>query len=137
VGSRQVKSVIFILITLFFGALIYLLFRPPLSWLQGVGGWNNVIIDISRLPLPVSNFILYHLSDVLWALALAETIYFIKKNLYLAFWLALILTVLFETMQYFKIVKGTGDIWDIIFVAVSLSIYFMIKKRKYRHEEKV
>jgi glycopeptide antibiotics resistance protein len=80
-------------------------------------------------------FLLYHLSDVMWALALAESVHLITKNITFAVITTFILTVLFEVMQYFRIVKGTGDIWDILFVAVSLSIYFMIMRRRHENEK--
>jgi hypothetical protein len=130
------KSILFIFSALLIGSSVYLLFRPPFTWLPEIGGWNKAVVDLSRLPTPVSDFILYHLSDVMWALALAETVYVVKKNLYLGVFTALGLTILFEVMQYSGIVRGTGDIWDVIFVAISLSIYYLIKKRRYQHEKR-
>jgi len=70
----------------------------------------------------------------MWALALAETVYFLKRSLWLSVIIALAMTILFETAQYFKVVGGTGDIFDVIFVAVSLSIYFLIKKGLHKNE---
>jgi len=122
------KSIFFITVSLFVGALIYLLFRPPLSWVPNIWGWDKAIIDISWLPSFVSGFILFHLSDILWALAFAETIYVIKRSLYLAVSISFISTTTFETLQFVGIVRGTGDIWDVILVTISLSMYFFIKK---------
>jgi steroid 5-alpha reductase family enzyme len=65
----------------------------------------------------------------LWALAFAETVYIIKKNLMLAISIALVSTILYEAAQYFGIVSGTGDIWDVIFVVLALTIYFTYKRR--------
>jgi hypothetical protein len=132
---NKTKSIAFIIATLFIGTMIYLLFRPPLSWLPSIKGWDKAIIDISWLPLPISGFILYHFSDVLWALAFAETLYVIKNNLYIAVLISLVSTAVFETLQYFGVARGTGDIWDFIFVAISLSIYFVIKKGVNKNEK--
>jgi hypothetical protein len=77
--QSKIKSLSFISVSLFFGMLIYFLFRPPLSWMPKISGWDRTIIDLAWVPLPVSAFIKYHLSDILWALALAETVYIIKK----------------------------------------------------------
>jgi glycopeptide antibiotics resistance protein len=78
------------------------------------------------------------LSDVLWALAFAETVYVIKKSVAFCVIASFCLTVAFEMLQYFGIVRGTGDIWDIIFVAIFLSIYYTIKKRgKMNEREKI
>ncbi|MCL2634135.1 MAG: hypothetical protein FWD34_06430 [Oscillospiraceae bacterium] len=135
--KRPVGSFLFMFTALLLGVMIYVLFRPPLSWFPIIGNLDNAIIDLSQLPIFLSDFIKYHLSDILWALALAETVYIIKNNIYFAFFTALILTILFEIMQYIGIVSGTGDVLDVVFVACSLSIYFIIKKRKHRHEKEI
>jgi len=66
---------------------------------------------------------------VVWALAFAETVYVIKDNYLLGAFVAFFATILFESMQFFSIVPGTGDIWDVIFVAISLLGYLLIRKR--------
>jgi len=133
--NNKFKSILFIFISLSLGTLIYVLFRPPLSWFPTIPDWDKAIVDISWLPTPLSSFILYHLSDVMWALALSETIFLIKKNLLFAVVITFVLTVIFESMQYLKLVRGTGDIWDVIFVTISLSIYYFIKKRSLKNEK--
>ena len=133
--NNKFKSILFIFISLSLGTLIYVLFRPPLSWFPTIPDWDKAIVDISWLPTPLSSFILYHLSDVMWALALSETIFLIKKNLLFAVVMAFILTVIFESMQYLKLVRGTGDIWDVIFVTISLLIYYFIRKRSLKNEK--
>jgi hypothetical protein len=111
------------------GSLVYLLFRPPLSWFPKIASWDSAVIELSCLPSFISSFVKFHLSDVVWALALGETVYFIKKNLLLGVVIALASTIIFESMQFLGIIPGTGDIWDIIFVTIALSIYYIIKKR--------
>ena len=122
------KSWIMILLPLFLGTIIYLLFRPPLSWFPNVFGWEKAVIDISGMPAPISVFILYHLSDVLWAISFAEILYAINRNRRSAIAVVIAVTVLLNIAQYFKIVKGTADILDIIYIVISLSIYFIIGK---------
>jgi len=126
--NNKLGSILFITITLSIGVSTYILFRPPLYWFPKIDNWNTAIINISWLPSLLSSFILYHLSDVMWALALTETLYIIKNNLLFAVLITFVLTLLFEVMQYFMIVRGTGDILDIIFVSISLSIYYLIRK---------
>jgi len=126
---KKFKNILIIFILLLIGLLTYVLFRPPLSWLVFINSGNQAIINLSWLPNPISAFILFHLADVLWALALAETVYIIKGNHLFAAFVALASTILFESMQYFNIIPGTGDIWDVIFVAISLFVYVLIKKR--------
>ena len=125
---RSKKSILFILITLTAGVLIYVFLRPPLYWSSTLIVLNHEIVDITWLPPYISMFILYHFADILWALAFAETVYVINGNHMLGIIVAFISTVLFETMQYFDILPGTGDIWDVFFVAISLFIYLVIRK---------
>ena len=134
--KKEYKSILLIYIFLSLGTLIYILFRPPLSWFPSIPDWDKAVVNISFLPSLISSFILYHLSDVMWALALSETIFLIKKNLLLSITTVFILTVMFESLQFLKIVKGTGDIWDVIYVTIFLSIYYFIKKRSWKNEKK-
>ena len=132
---KKIKSIFIILTLLLIGLLIYVLFRAPLSWLAVLNSTNQAIIDLSWLPTPLATFILNHLTGVVWALALAETVYVIKDNYLLGTFIAFASTVLFESMQYFNFIPGTGDIWDVIFVTISLIGYLLIKKRG-RNEKK-
>jgi len=129
------KNWIMILLPLFLGTMIYVLFRPPLSWFPDFFGWEKAVVSLSWIPAPISTFILYHLSDVLWAISFAEMIYTIKRKLYLAFIIVIAVTVLLNLAQHFRIAKGTADILDVIYIVVSLSIYFIIRKRIKKHEK--
>ena len=129
------KSLLFIAITLLIGSSIYILFRPPLSWFPHIYNWNSAFIDLSILPTAVSAFIKYHLSDVLWALAFAETVKLITNNFLLGAIIALVSTVFYETMQYLGYFRGTGDIYDVIFVLMSLIIYLILNKGRKTDEK--
>ncbi|MDR2599662.1 MAG: hypothetical protein LBC73_05245 [Oscillospiraceae bacterium] len=126
--KNYIRSFIFVFAMLFIGMLVYVFLRSSFLWITIFPNHNQPIIDITWLPTPISIFILYHLSDVLWALAFAETVFIIMNNYTLGVVIALVSTVLFETAQYINIIPGTGDIWDIFFVAVALSVYWVIKK---------
>jgi len=136
----KLKSIIFIFASLFIGLLTYILFRPIPQW--------NAMFFFGRLDIesttaiivlshnPISKFIMFHLADILWALALAETIYVIKRNLLLATILPVVFTILIELAQYFDVIFGTGDILDVIFVGISLGVYYLARsgnrgKRKF------
>ena len=135
---RKKKSIMYILVALLIGVLIYVLFRPPLQRSVAFQYRNHAIVDLTWLPTPISIFVLYHLADILWALAFAETVYVIKGSHTLGALIALVSTALFETMQYFGVFAGTGDIWDVIFVAISLFGYWAIKGRRgVRNENKI
>ena len=128
-------SIFFIATALFIGSSVYILFRTPLSWFPDISGWDRAIINLSGVSPQLSAFIKFHLSDVMWALAFAETVYIIKNSLWLGVIVALVATILYEAMQYFGVIRGTGDIWDIFFVAISLAIYFILRKRGIMYEK--
>ena len=119
-----------IVLPLFVGALVYLLFRPPLSLMRNIIAWEDSLISLAVLPDFLSSFVLYHLTDVLWALSFVEAIYIISKNKYLAVIIVAVFTIIFEIGQYYSIIKGTGDIWDVIFVIAMLIIYLIILHQK-------
>jgi len=126
-----------IVLPLFIGALVYLLFRPPLPLIRNIIAWEDSLISLAVLPDFISSFILYHLTDVLWALSFVEAVYFISKNKYLAVIIVTIFTTIFEIGQHYGFIRGTGDIWDVVFVIVMLVIYFIILTiRKERKNEK-
>jgi len=131
------KSWIFVFVTLFFGALIYLLFKPPFSWMPNFFGWNKAIISLSWLPSPISIFIKCHLSDILWALSFAEMIYIFKHNYYYSFFIVLIFTILLNISQYYGITMGTADILDVLFIFGFLVIYIIISKEIKKDEKKI
>ena len=108
------------------GISVYLLFRPPLSWFPYILGWDSVIINLSPLPIFLSDFIKFHLTDILWALSFVEVIYLITKNKYIAITIVIVSTIIFEVGQYFGIISGTGDIRDVICVLIMLVIYAII-----------
>jgi len=134
--KNVIRVILRIILPLFIGAFIYILFRPPLSWFPNVYGWDKAIIDLSSLPSFITSFILYHLTDVLWALSFTETLYLVSKNKYLAITIVFILTVLFELGQHYSIFPGTGDIRDVFFVTILLIIYLIIALRKDNKHEK-
>ena len=126
-----------ILLPLFLGSIVYLLFRPPLPIMQWLFTWDGALINISTLPNFLSSFILFHFTDILWALSFTETIYILSKNKYLAVIIVTVFTIVFELSQYFGVIAGTGDICDVIYVIAMLIIYLIIMtKRKGPKNEK-
>ena len=68
--------------------------------------------DAHVLPMLLQN----HLADGLWAYAFLSCILIIwdrKSNLA---WIVLtiVISILFELFQYWHLVAGTGDIWDVV-----------------------
>ena len=94
------------------------------------------MISLSWLPVPISIFIKYHLSDILWALSFAETVHILKRKYYLSFFIVLAAIALLNILQHFGIAKGTCDVLDVLFTAGSLVIYIVIRKGIEKNEKK-
>jgi hypothetical protein len=73
-------------------------------------------------------FIKDHLPDGLWAYGFLSCILIIWDRIVPSFWLLVIIitSYSFELMQYFKIINGTADWWDIFFYTVFFAIALFI-----------
>lgn len=86
------------------------------------------------------NIIRYYLPDALWAYSLTSCLLIIWDRMINMKWLVLTISLftLFEVMQHFNIIKGTGDIFDIIVYYLSFNIALIsnhiIKFKKHNHE---
>lgn len=99
-----------------------------------LGGYKYIIIlDIGTKGILGSTyFSKYCLTDFLWMFALHNAILLIwsdKPNIIWTIWVFLLGASL-ELMQYYKLINGTFDLWDIIsyLLAIVLSylIYYLI-----------
>jgi hypothetical protein len=72
---------------------------------------------IYRIPAVYKlTFIQNYIPDALWAYALSSTIFIIWNRKINYTWLIILFLffIAFETAQFYKIIVGTGDLWDII-----------------------
>ena len=125
-----------VLLPLVFGSLIYFLFRSeiPFSLYTPL---SKPIINISFLPGPVYNFVMYNATDLLWCFAFVSAL-----DLFFSIWWissvsVFSLTVLFEISQYYGIVRGTGDAIDILCSIFAIAIFLLIKWRRKINEKTV
>ena len=115
------------LFTLTFGGLVYILFRQDtlkmFSWFDSID-LSVVLSKIRFITLPISehlpNWFLYSLPDGLWLFSYLTILLVIwgniisKQNIY---WLLTvpIIAICSEIGQFFKVISGTFDIFDLIF----------------------
>ncbi len=125
--SKERKTFLNILIhcilPITFGISIYAFFR----------GIN--IIDPSKIILPLfqirnSNFFLYSIPDGLWLYSFLSSLTFIWKNntgFHFHFWVltAIILSLLSEFFQFFQLITGTFDFWDLVAYGLATFAFFL------------
>ena len=144
VKATWIQINIHILLPIFVGASIYLLFRKDtllvFSWLDYIGMSDTLFMirdNISFVRKYIPDFILYSLPDGIWVYS--GTIAFIiiwkknKKTVFSVFWtfLPFSCAVVIEILQQFRIVNGTFCSVDIIFYILlfCLALYPHVKRR--------
>ncbi len=119
-----------IIIPLIFGLVIYLLLKPNTYISELIYSLFNIRFDyyISNKGI-IRIFIYNYLCDILWAYALTFTVYYFVNSFTHKYLLTLFITnmfcVLIELLQYFGIVSGTFDIFDILLECVSSALALM------------
>lgn len=122
---------------LLMGALLYALYRQD----TGIGKLFGAFLGFS---LPVnslfSKLCAWFLPDFLWMVSLICALFAVwlpteKGTLFLC-GLALTVGVLWETAQYYGVVSGTGDLWDVLMYGIA-AVFAAIIKRKSKKEKKV
>lgn len=127
----------FSLLFLLLGTLIYCTCRQDVIFLlplQGSELLEAIKIDIHYNGNPLIYFFLFCLPDALWylALLLLQLAFFEKGVLnIILFFLAMALPFLLEALQYFGVILGTADVYDVIFYSLIL-IVFLLWHRKLR-----
>jgi hypothetical protein len=110
------------------GCIIYGLFR------------DVNLIDPEKKFFPIiqssySNLITNCLSDGLWLYSLNATFLLIWKNnsTMLSKWIvtSLALSILLEYLQFYDIINGTFDVYDIFIYIASVLIFFIINKNTF------
>jgi len=111
------------------GCIIYALFR------------DVNLIDPEKKIFPIiksqyNSFITNCLSDGLWLYSLNATFLVIWKNNsreMVSKWIvaSLVLSVLLEYLQYYNIINGTFDVYDIYIYIASVLLFFIINKKTF------
>jgi hypothetical protein len=134
---KKTQFLIFAVVSLLMGFIIYILFRPETyvtKWVVSVIGSE---FSIYVPPAFDNNFIKYYLPDYLWGLSLAcglHLIFLPKRKGSIAIALAVtFIGVLYEIMQYINLIIGTGDVLDVLLYLLAGFTAFLLNFRKERN----
>ena len=139
-GIIQVKWIDYIIsfISLLVGSFIYLIFRPMsllmFKWVDHFGLTEKILsIRVLFNDFDPNNFVIYNLPNGLWVLSISILLIKIwgeTKSKYFKIYMSFlfILVVLPETLQFFKLLDGTFDVFDLVVNLVFFSLPFYCKK---------
>jgi len=114
------------------GAGIYFMFHEPILAFKfaEISQYQIVKLDTKN---PFNYFLVYCLPDALWymSLLLLQTYFLVGKGLLnrLLIIIAIILPFLLEIFQYFEIISGTFDWYDILTYCLTLIFYLLCLKK--------
>ena len=112
---------------LMIGTGIYFIFRTPIRVFEMLGITQYQIV-VLKTQNPFNYFLVYCFSDALWymSLLLLQTYFLIGKGFLNR--LLIILPFLLEVFQYFDIMSGTFDWYDILTYCLTLILFLCLKK---------
>ena len=116
---------------LIIGAGVYFIFRTPIRVFEMLGITQYQIVVLQNQN-PFNYFLVYCFSDALWymSLLLLQTYFLIGKGFLnrLLIIIAIMLPFLLEVFQYFDIMSGTFDWYDILTYCLTLILFLCLKK---------
>jgi len=131
------KIIIFRIISpLLIGVFVYAVIKENPPFNQYIP-WGNPLIDISFLPKFLYDIIMRNLIDALWAFSFVNALDIFIRKPFISASVVLLLTILFEACQYFAIINGTGDIWDVFYSLCALIIYLLFFKGVRKNEKEI
>lgn len=122
--KKRVALTLIAIFSLFIGLIIYLVFRQDtyLHRYFSAEFYSYVYLNVERNW--ITDFIRYYLPDFLWAFAFGAALTAVSYShnrlvLILFSAVSFLIGVLFEFMQFFGIINGTFDYFDILMYAVA------------------
>ncbi|MBQ4639451.1 MAG: hypothetical protein IJB69_02915 [Clostridia bacterium] len=123
-----------IFVPLVVGILLYMLLRPDTFVTKAVWRITGISLvlppEIRLASDGVAQFIRNHLADILWGyslcFALGMVARWVGRHPARALWPALVTDVLMEMTQYWGLISGTFDGWDIVCQAAASLAAFLI-----------
>lgn len=121
------KYLIYALGYILAGTSIYIIFRNDVIFIDWLGYNKIEVINIGNSFL--AKFVLYNLSDALWALSLMS---YLSSQSYRPIRICgLILPIVMECVQLLKVCPGTFDIIDLtIYCIISTGFFIKWKQKK-------
>lgn len=128
----KIRDCLYSLFSIIAGSLNYILFRSNVMFLLPFGFSHNSIIELDTTSV-LGRFILYNLSDALWAMAI---LFFVsgQQQRFIRI-CGLVIPPLMELAQYFLLIPGTFDVIDLtiyLIITISFLIKWEIEKRTQR-----
>ena len=134
--GRSISCVLLVLnslLLLIVGAGVYFYYRLPIFVFQKLNIPQEYRSQVDTQN-PIVYFMIFCLPDALWYMSflLIETIFLplMSSLSKISLIIALCLPFILEFLQYFEIIKGTFDIYDILTYCLTLIIYLLCIKRK-------
>ena len=139
--AKHKKTILYFvaLVSIFIGAILYIVYREN-TYISKVAEYfvdTNALRNL--LPIKENKVILYYLPDFLWAFSLSAWLHIILKpqmigSLLCAFFSG-VYGAAYELLQYYELIKGTGDVVDIILyfsggIVLSILYRFLSLKEK-------
>lgn len=130
--GHRVLVIILAIISLLLGIGIYYFFRTPIIAFAKLH-ITQVEIQTINKDNPIIYFLIYCLPDALWymSLLLVQSLFFEEKG-----WLnrllvgtAISLPFLLEIGQYFELISGTFDWYDILTYCITLLIFTICQRK--------
>lgn len=131
-------SNILIFIPLFFGGIIYILFRTEsllmFKWFRFLNLENHIFSTRKIFKIELPDWFVYNLPDGLWIFSyslLMLSIWNFKLNIHSVFWIFLMpfIAIISEILQFFKIIPGTYDIWDLNFYILGTLLPLILNRK--------
>lgn len=131
----NVKCIVLASLSLLTGCLIYLFFRQGVVAVNWIGNpeWLKSLDAGVKYDGNVPTYLLlYCLPDALWyfSMLILQFQFYDKSVLFCKILLCLTIALPFviEIMQFFKMIRGTFDKFDIVFYLITLLITLKVKK---------
>ena len=134
--TKCTKNVIATVLSLVIGGLLYVILREN-TYIAQVLRYSE-IISLMRQSLKTDEWmwISYYLPDYLWGLALTCSLIALVmptwKGVVLCGFTAVLCGMVWELLQFFHVIRGTGDLWDVImyFSAGITGLFINSKERE-------
>ena len=127
------------IISLFLGGLIYVLYRENTYISNFIEEFINLLYIRSAFKSFECNFIKYYLPDYLWALSLISGLNALtttKRKILKICLFVVLLGFVWEALQFFNILSGTGDISDIFMYLAAATTAVIINFSNNKGEQK-
>lgn len=107
------------------GLFIYVLFKTPLPIFRFFTDRTNPLLSLNGFPDVIKYCITNHFADMLWVYSLSASLYLVTSKALFSGGVAITAVIIFEALQGFDFVAGTGDVFDIIFSLCSVTIFIL------------